>query len=499
MTFLVRDAPGGHVGESLVRGPAWQQREALVRGDLSAAELVDAVLREIDRVNPRVNAVVQVDEREARKRAAELDSDLRSGKQPGPLHGVPITVKDTLDVTGFTTTAGSSRYSQNLPAHDAPAVARLRAAGAVVVGKTNVPKLAGDYQTFNSLFGLTRNPWSLDRTCGGSSGGSAVSVACGFGALDIGSDTAGSLSLPAHYCGVYAHKPTYGVVPTVGHVPPAPGSRLERDITVVGPLARDPRDLVIAFDILRGGPSATAAETEPEPRRLRIAALIDDENVPLDAEVAHAAHAAVAALREAGFEIEDRGRPAIDVGAVQAACCELIAAAASAVMPDDKFDFIEQVASDLGEDDASQVALLARGTVMSHRRWLQLQEWVRGYQAEWARYFRDVDLVVCPVGPTTAFPHDVESDRESRTLSVAGATVSYFAQLAWPSVVGLAHAPATTIPAGRGATGLPVGLQVVAPLGRDHLALASACAFDEVLGGYVPPPVVEPHQRASAG
>jgi amidase len=494
VTSLVHDAPHGGTADALVRASAWQQRDALLRGELSAVELVDAILREIDRINPTVNAVVQVDAAGARQCAADLDARLRRGEDPGPLHGVPITVKDTLDVGGFATTAGTSRYAHNRPADDAPAVARLRAAGAVVVGKTNVPKLAGDYQTYNSVHGLTRNPWALERTCGGSSGGSAVSVACGFGALDIGSDTAGSLSLPAHYCGVYAHKPTYGSVPTVGHVPPAPGSRLERDITVVGPLARDPRDLVAAFEALTGTPRST--EVPLEVRRSRIAVLIDEGEVPLDADVVEVLSSAIDALRDGGFAIAERGRPAIDIRMVQAVCCELIAAAASAVMPDDKFEFIGEVAAGLPEDDLSQVALLARGTVMSHRRWLRLQEWVRGYQAEWARYFAEVDLVVCPVGPTTAFPHDIESDRESRTLSVAGITASYFAQLAWPSVVGLAHAPATTIPAGRTASGLPVGLQVVAPFGHDHLALSAACAFDEYLGGFRPPPVVQRAARA---
>jgi len=231
------------------------QLDQLALGQVSAADLLEEHIARSGVVNPAINAVVRTDLEGARTRAAELDRLLKAGIPAGPLHGLPITIKDTFDVEGMPATSGAPEYA-NRPAKtaDAAAVARLRAAGAVIWGKTNTPYLAGDNQTYNPVHGRTSNPWDLSRTPGGSSGGAAAALATGVTSLELGSDIGGSLRLPAHFCGVAALKPTYGRTPIIGHVPPAPGSLAVRDLNVAGPMARDVADLRLMFQVLTDQP-----------------------------------------------------------------------------------------------------------------------------------------------------------------------------------------------------------------------------------------------------
>jgi amidase len=232
---------------------AREQLERIASGKESASDLLEASIARSEQVNPAINAVVRTDLNAARARAAELDRLQRAGISVGPLHGLPMTIKDTFDVEGMPATAGAPEYA-NRPgrAADAPAVAKLRAAGAVIWGKTNTPYLAGDNQTFNPVHGRTSNPWDISRTPGGSSGGAAAALATGITPVELGSDIGGSLRIPAHFCGVAALKPTFGRVPILGHVPPAPGSLSVRDLNVAGPMARSVGDLRLMHAVLTG-------------------------------------------------------------------------------------------------------------------------------------------------------------------------------------------------------------------------------------------------------
>jgi amidase len=226
----------------------------LATGRISACELLDENLARVRQLNPQMNAVVALDEEGARRSAKEADAARARGASLGPLHGVSMTIKDTFAVTGMTATCGLEPLRDYRPAIDAAAVAKLRAAGAIIFGKTNLPPAAADHQSCNSLFGLTRNPWNGDRTVGGSSGGSAAALAAGFTPLELGSDIGGSIRVPSHFCGVYGHKPSYGIVPVDGHIPPPPGHLSEPELAVVGPLARSAFDLELMLDLLTDAP-----------------------------------------------------------------------------------------------------------------------------------------------------------------------------------------------------------------------------------------------------
>src|SRR6188472_2984600 len=205
---------------------------------ISSRELLELYLGRIERFNPALNAIVTLDADRARAEADAADAAIARGDDLGPLHGVPITIKDSIETAGMRTTSGAKMLTDYVPQHDAVTVARLRAAGAIVFGKSNLPEFAGDSQSFNDLFGTTNNPWDPQRTPGGSSGGAAAAVASGLTGLELGSDIGGSLRIPAHFCGVYTIKPTWGIVPMTGHIPPPPDAQRDVDVGVIGPLTR---------------------------------------------------------------------------------------------------------------------------------------------------------------------------------------------------------------------------------------------------------------------
>lgn len=288
--------------------PAVELARRIRAGELRSEDLVETALARIAEYDSRLGAVVTLDAEGARARARAADRALAAGELLGPLHGVPITVKDTLETAGLRTTAGHPPLSEHVPERSAVAVERLLSAGAILLGKTNTPTLAGDWQTHNPIFGVTRNPWDRDRTPGGSSGGSAAAIAAGLSALELGSDIGGSIRVPAHWCGVYGHKPSHGIVPSRGHIPGPPGTLSEPDLSVVGPLARSPEDLALALDLVAGPlpDRAVAWRLElppPRARRLRefrVAAWIHDDEFPPDPEVGRVLEGVVDALREHG-------------------------------------------------------------------------------------------------------------------------------------------------------------------------------------------------------
>jgi len=245
-------AVGTAAPDDLAFWPATRLAAAVRRRELGSEELLDHYLERIGRLNPAINAVVTLDEERARAEARTADRATVAGGPLPPLHGLPVTIKDALATAGLRSTGGATELAEHVPTVDAPVVASLRRAGAIVFGKTNLPRWSGDLQSFNALFGTTNNPWDLTRTPGGSSGGAAAAVAAGLTSFEIGTDIGGSIRLPAAYCGVYGHKPSFGLVPGLGYLDHARGGTTEADVNVLGPLARSAEDLELLLGLIAG-------------------------------------------------------------------------------------------------------------------------------------------------------------------------------------------------------------------------------------------------------
>jgi amidase len=467
----------------------------LAEGEHTSVALLEHFLARVERLNPRLNAVVTLDAERARARAAAADAARAAGRPWGPLHGLPITIKDSFETAGLRTTSGAPQLAGHVPASDAAAVARLVAAGAVVFGKTNLPTFAMDVQSFNPVFGTTNNPWDTSRSPGGSSGGSAAALAAGLTALELGSDIGGSIRNPAHFCGVYGHKPSFGIVPLQGHIPGPPGTLQDTDIAVAGPLARSAEDLALALDVLAGpGPMQAAAWRLqlPAPRqtslpRFRVAAWLDDAGCAVDTSVLERLHATVDALRAAGVQVDEAARPAHGFADALRVFRALLFAATSPGVPPEMFArLVQKAAADPPDDDAE----FARGTTLRHRDWLIVHEERERQRAHWARFFTTYDVLLCPVTPTPAITHDPSQPAGDRIIMVNGQRRSYWEQVGWAGLVGAALLPVTVAPVGRTAAGLPVGVQIVGPYLEDRTTIEFARLLAGVNGGFEAPPGV---------
>jgi amidase len=467
----------------------------LRRREIGALELLDHYLARIERLNRNLNAVVTLDVGRARARAGEADRALARGESWGPLHGVPFTVKDSFETEGLRTTCGWEAIAGHVPAADAEAVGRLRAAGAVVFGKTNVPTLASDLQSYNPIFGTTNNPWDRRRTPGGSSGGAAAALAAGLTGGEIGSDIGGSIRTPSGWCGIYGHKPSWGIVPGRGHIPGPPGTLAETDLGVYGPLGRSADDLDLGLDVLVG-PSpedARAWRIElPPPRagRLqayRLAAWLDDPACPVDGDVRRVLDGALDPLRRHGVVVHERG-PDVDLGDLVRTYLDMLYPIILADMPEANFAALVHLAESSSPDDASPAVASARAATIRHRDWLHRHERRKRMAARLADFFRDVDVLLMPIVPVPAIPHDHSEPFTARTIRVNGAAAPYTDLLKWIAPATFAHLPATAVPAGRTPAGLPIGLQIVGPYLEDRTTIDVARRLAEVVGGFVPPP-----------
>jgi amidase len=458
----------------------------------SSVELVEAFLSRIAKVNPALNAVVTLEPERARAEAKRADELLASGAPLGPLHGVPMTVKDAYEVSGMRTTAGAKRWTAHVPARDAVAVRRLREAGAIIAGKTNTPSHCGDWQTFNELFGTTNNPWDLSRTPGGSSGGAAAALAAGMTPIELGSDIAGSIRLPPAFCGVFGHKSTHDLVPIRGHVPPPPGTQAGQDLVVSGPMGRTADDLALMLPILAGPVPELAkaySVSLPPPRAAtlrgyRVAAWLEDAAFPVDAEVAARLHATIEALRRAGVAVDD-AQPEFslsDAHSIYRRVFDPIIAAGSPPR------VIAQLEAAAKGPDGEPLVLTARNSLEPHYDWLIANEECAKLRATLARFFENYDVLLCPVTPVVAFAHDHKHPQFMRTLTVNGAARPYMDLMGWISFATATGNPATSAPIGRTKAGLPVGIQIVAPYLEDLTSIDFAGRLSEVVGGFEPPP-----------
>jgi amidase len=487
-------APGaGHEPDYWTAG---QTVAALAARQVSAIELLDRAIARIEALDPRFNAVVVRDFDRARVAAAAADAALARGERR-PLLGVPMTVKEAFNVAGLPTTWGIPHFKGWTPKEDALAVARLKAAGAVILGKTNVPIVLSDWQSYNDIYGTTNNPWDPSRTPGGSSGGAAAALAAGYISLELGSDIAGSLRAPAHYCGVFSHKPSQGLLPSRGHVPPA-AEALPRDVdlAVIGPLARSAADLALALELLAGPdePQATAYRlTLPPPRHadlkeFRVLVIDDHPLMPTAASVRGAIDRLAERLASAGATVA-RSSPLLPDLAVSARVyVTLLSAFIGADWPAETYQRVAAAAAAIPAGVDSLDAVFARGAVLSHRDWIQSDR-LRGHiQQQWRAVFGEWDVVLCPPMPTPAFPHDHSADMRARRIDVDGKSYPYQDQLIWPGIATLSGLPATTMPLERTDAGLPIGVQIIGPYLEDRTPIAFAQSIEQAFGGFVPPP-----------
>ena len=458
---------------------------------MSSVELLRAYLERVDRLNPAINAIVVDDRERALKDARAADRALAKGRPLGPLHGVPMTVKESFNIPGQPTTWGFPAFAGNVASEDAVAVARLRAAGAVIFGKTNVPMSLADFQSYNEVYGTTNNPWDLTRGAGGSSGGSAAALAAGLTGLEYGSDIGGSIRNPAAYNGVYGHKPTYGIVPKRGQTL----SELlvsEGPISVIGPLARSADDLALALKVTAGPDLEDGYRLAlPAPPRslagLKVAVWLDQPDLaPVDASVMGPIEDAARALEKAGAVIDFRARPAIDIGEAHDTYLQLLLATLSARDPG--YDRLASRAAALAPDDHSDYAKNLRFSTARHRDVVIAAETRDLHRWAWRAFFQEHDVVLAPITCTPPFEHDHSEPLPARTMSVNGADVPYFGQLFWAGLAISAHLPATVAPVGRTREGLPVGVQIIGDAYRDRTTIWVAGQLAKEIGGFSPPP-----------
>jgi amidase len=440
---------------------------AIRTGRASATEALDAHLAQIESHNPALNAIVTMDAEQARTRARAADDARARGEVWGPLHGVPFTLKDALATAGMRTTSGFPPLD-HVPGDDSTVAARLKAAGGILLGKTNVPSLLGDYQTANPIFGRTTNPWNGERTPGGSSGGSAAAVASGMVPFDIGTDLAGSLRIPAHFCGLCALKPTERRIPLTGLLPGLPGPRSVRIMSCIGPMARSVADLALLYAII-AGPDGHDTEVAPVPVEavpaptlagLKVAYATTFAGFPVAAGVRQAVAEVAGQLQDRGVAVEEAALPEVDCDQDLAGAGELIGMMTGA-FPEDEQERPASLAGYLAALDRRDRSIVA-----------------------WEEFFARWDALLCPPSMVPAFGH-----RETGApLRVDGREVAYWMVSAHTTVFNYSGHPAVVLPYTLDDAGLPIGVQLVGRRWGESRLLAIAAALAEVTGPFRRPP-----------
>jgi amidase len=471
--------------------------DLLTEGAVSAVELAEAAIARIERHDGSLNAVCVPDFDRALEAAKAADA-ARGRGEVRPLLGVPMTVKESFHMSGLPTTWGMPEFTDFVPDADALAVARVKEAGAVVLGKTNVPLVLGDVQSYNAIYGTTRNPWDLERTPGGSSGGSAAALAAGYGALSLGSDIGGSLRNPAHYCGIYAHKPSLGLLPSRGHTKPGmPAIPYDDDLAVIGPMARSAVDLALLLDILAEPDElstglayrlALPAARHTELADHRVLVIDTHPSIPTASSVRAAIEAFAEGLAKAGATVERESPLLPDQADAARVYMRMLMSTLGAGFPPEAYEHARAAAAQLDPEDRSLTAEGGRGTVLSHRDWIMDAQQRAVLRQRWRELFTAFDVVVFPVMPTPAFPHD-HSPLGGRRISIDGADHDYFDQIALAGVATLPGLPATALPVGSSDDGLPIGVQAIGPMFGDRATIRFAELVERELGGFTPPPL----------
>lgn len=464
---------------------AFQLGAAIKSRELTSSQVLEFFLERVDRFNPSLNIVVAEDRDRARERAAAADGAAANGEDWGPLHGVPITIKDAYATEGIVTVDGIPEYKDFVPRFNADGVQRYVDAGAIVFGKTNVPYNSADVQSYNVIYGQTNNPWDVSRTCGGSSGGASAALAAGLTPLELGSDIGGSIRTPAHFNGIFGHKPSHGIVSQRGHLP-VPESLSEGDLWVAGPLATCVDDLKQAMEILTGPSRDKAvgwkvdlpparAET---PDKLRVATYFDDPNVVLDVESKALLESTAATLERIGASVTRNVKPDFDTSENHDVYVRLLTAAMSAGIPEKERARMKQLANTAAPDSTDPEVLNAIMATVSHTDWILLNERRFRLADKWREFFQDYDVLLCPVAVVPAIAHDHSEPMHERMIEINGEQHSYWDLVFWAGFSLVSYLPATVAPAGRTSANLPVGVQVVAPYLEDNTSLAVASMLE---------------------
>ena len=457
---------------------------------IGCLELCDLYIDRITELDDETNAVVVRDFDRARLAAKEADNT--AVDQRGPVHGLPLTIKEAFNVAGLPTTWGLPPFKDMLVAEDATVVKKYKEAGAIFLGKTNVPVNLGDFQSYNPIYGTTNNPWDLKRTPGGSSGGAAVAMAAGYSALETGSDIGGSIRNPAHYCGVYGHKPTWGVVPPQGHA--LPRVLAAPDIAVCGPLARSAEDLKLAMEVI-SGPEVLNAEgwklDLPAPRKkslkeFKVVVWSNDAMSPVDDAIESRVLSLAKLLEQKGAMVSYTARPAIDLGRAHRTYMGLMHSIMGAGADPKTYKASKAYAASLDPKDLSDMAVMTRAMVLSHREWLRINNFREKMRYACNAFFNEWDIILCPQMATTAFEHD-HINMSQRMIQVNGEKQPYFQQVYWSGFAIASYLPSTVFPTGPAADGLPIGLQAIAGAYQDYTSIEFARLVAEEIGGYTIP------------
>jgi amidase len=471
---------------------ALEAADAIRKKHISSFELTQQTFARIDKYNPKLNAFAYQLREEALAQAKHADEVQASGKSLGVLHGVPVHVKESFAVAGHPCTWGIPALKASKAPSDSEVVARFLSAGAVLIGATNVPLGLADWQSYNQIYGTTNNPWDVKRSPGGSSGGSAAALAAGLGYLSVGSDIGGSIRVPAHFCGVYGHKPTLDLVDMQGHLP---GGEHENPgfstlLAVGGPLARSAEDLLAALRFLGGpaGYSAKAWKWQVPPARheslqeFRVGYVLDDPYCPVTPETKAVLETTIQKLEKAGAKLKPGWPAGFKIEELYQNYNFLLDAFTFSVEP------AEQQEGERKEAAASGKVLPG---LASFADWQQQNFRRLGYRAQWQNYFDEVDVFLSPVAFTSAFPHDHSEPHEKRTIMTVRGPRAYDDMERWIAHATLTGCPATIAPVGRGEDGLPVGLQIMGPYWEDATPIIFAKLLAQILGGFVAPPGYE--------
>ena len=457
---------------------------------VSARELLDLHVRRNVAVGAAINAVIRTDLERAFAVAQAID-DRRARAEPlGPLAGLPMTVKDAFDVDGMPAHSGNAALlGRDAHCADADVVARVKRCGAVIWGKTNVPYMLEEWQSFNEPYGTTNNPYDLKRTPGGSSGGAAAALAAGLTPLEIGSDIGGSLRVPAHYCGVFSCKPTYGLLPQGGHIIRMPGKDPNVDLNVVGPMARCSADLRLLFQVL----NAVPVELDVGPvAGLRVAQWTEARGFVLGRDQRAAVQRASDALRDAGARVEPTGPP---VDPDQLVSCyrdllqSILSENARGLPPRGLMTMMRPVFGLQRALGAGPLSMAGYGLALSASPGrLERARRVRdALKAKMRQFFETTDIIVAPVTAGEAFPHTQSGSLISRTILVDGVKRPMVSNLQWLALATALHLPAVVVPAARSEGNLPLGVQLIGPWGGELRLMDAAAAIEARLGGFSPP------------
>ena len=454
-----------------------RQAKGIREGEFTSRELLELFIQRIETINPKLNAVVTLDLEYARSAADMADASILAGEEVGPLHGIPITVKDALKTAGLRSTGGATELHNYVPDHDAAVVKAVKDAGAIVFGKTNLPRWSGDMQTYNDMFGTTVNPWNAERVPGGSSGGAAAAVSAGLSSFEIGTDIGGSIRFPASFCGIYGHKPSFGIVPSTGYIDHETGGTTEADVNVIGPLARSADDLALLLDLMlrKQGPLVASLQEPPNDiTSLKVAAWLDDPFCPVDRKVLSVLDSAVTNLEATGMFVDRSARPDIDPEEATTVGFWLVTTAMLQSMP---AQTLEDVVGAVGIPHTT------------HQGWLDNHAKREAIRLKWAEFFEDYDAIILPISPVSPFPHNQAGSFATRTLQLDGKERPYSDLVRWTILTGMAYLPSTTPPIGLDQDGLPVSFQVVGPYGGDYTTIRLAQFIAKHNSGYQIPPI----------